>query len=169
MVLSTADSVLTRISHGFPTTTCCTARWQRLACFLLKQGVLTQHFVVDYSNLVTEQFTSSRYTNPWELRAKGRRSEDGRISSKYLLTETSSYRYLVRTRKNVEDSDGTVLFSISPVLTGGTLLTYQWAVRMNKPTFCIHANTSEPGSLLRDFLADFQIRDLNVAGPRRTT
>jgi hypothetical protein len=100
---------------------------------------------------------------------KGRRSEDGKINIKYLLTETYSYRYMVRTRKNVEDSDGTVLFSVSPVLTGGTLLTYQWAVKMNKPTLCIHANTSEPGSLLRDFLEHFQISDLNVAGPRRTT
>ncbi len=55
---------LTRISHGFPTTTCCTALLQRLACFLLKQGVLTQHFIVNDTNLVTEPFTSSRNANP---------------------------------------------------------------------------------------------------------
>jgi hypothetical protein len=51
---------------------------------------------------------------------KGRRSEDGTIPSQYQLQETPSTNYLQRTEWNVRDSDGTVIFSISEHLTGGS-------------------------------------------------
>src|SRR6202011_5716034 len=51
---------------------------------------------------------------------KGRKAEDGPINPKYPLKESSSVCYLQRTEWNVRDSDGTVLFSIAPILGGGS-------------------------------------------------
>ena len=42
---------------------------------------------------------------------KGRRAEDGRIPDRYTLEETTSTDYTVRTEKNVEWADGTVVFT----------------------------------------------------------
>ena len=39
---------------------------------------------------------------------KGRRAEDGIIPDRYPLTETPERNYQARTRRNVEDSDGTL-------------------------------------------------------------
>lgn len=50
---------------------------------------------------------------------KGRKAEDGPIDGRYQLQETPSSSYVERTEWNVRDSDGTVVFSIAAVLTGG--------------------------------------------------
>ena len=39
---------------------------------------------------------------------KDRRAEDGRIPDRYPLVETPERNYQARTRRNVEDSDGTL-------------------------------------------------------------
>ncbi len=41
---------------------------------------------------------------------QGRRAEDGRIPDRYPLVETPERNYEARTRRNVEDSDGTLRF-----------------------------------------------------------
>src|SRR5246127_3342882 len=64
---------------------------------------------------------------------KGRKAEDGPIDSKYPLKETPSPPYLQRTEWNVRDSDATVLFSIEPTLTGGSLRTMEFAQKHGKP------------------------------------
>ena len=46
----------------------------------------------------------------------GRKAEDGTIDPRYTLKETPSSGYVQRTEWNVRDSDGTVGFSIAPVL-----------------------------------------------------
>ena len=51
---------------------------------------------------------------------RGRLAEDGPIPARYTLRETPSANYLQRTEWNVRDSDGTVVFAVSPCLTGGT-------------------------------------------------
>src|ERR1700757_5544377 len=50
----------------------------------------------------------------------GRKAEDGPIDQKYPLKETPSASYIQRTEWNVRGSDVTVLFSVNPVLTGGS-------------------------------------------------
>ena len=70
---------------------------------------------------------------------KGRLAEDGPIVSKYNLRETESEEYPERTRANVADSDATLIFSHGP-LTGGSLLTQQFAEELGKP--CIHVDLS---------------------------
>ena len=44
----------------------------------------------------------------------GRRAEDGTIPGRYRLVEMDSPEYADRTRKNVEDSDGTLILNRKP-------------------------------------------------------
>jgi Circularly permutated YpsA SLOG family len=107
---------------------------------------------------------------------RGRRAEDGRISEQYHLIELSSISYAVRTKRNVREGDGTVVFSLDPILTGGNALTFEYAGQVKKPRIHIHKSAtdySEEGFLkelrrLKDFIESNQIAVLNVAGPRES-
>jgi hypothetical protein len=55
---------------------------------------------------------------------RGRKAEDGRIDDRYNLVELSTSSYPARTRRNIEESDGTVIFSLERLLSGGTKLTW---------------------------------------------
>jgi hypothetical protein len=98
---------------------------------------------------------------------KGRKAEDGPIGSKYLLKETPTSNYAQRTEWNVRDSDGTVIFSLAPALTGGSKKTIEFAIKHEKPWRHISCSGQydAPDSLLR-FISDHRIKILNIAGPR---
>lgn len=103
---------------------------------------------------------------------KGRWAEDGAIPARYLLTETPSPEPEQRTEWNVRDSDATVIFSIAPVLTGGSAYTLRMTRRWGRP--CLHLArmtfpVTEAAQHLIRFLQDHQVRVLNVAGPRVST
>jgi hypothetical protein len=53
---------------------------------------------------------------------KGRKAEDGKIAERYNLVELSTTSYPARTKRNIEESDGTVIFSLERLLSGGTKL-----------------------------------------------
>jgi hypothetical protein len=95
----------------------------------------------------------------------GRRAEDGVIPARYRLEETPGRNYAQRTRWNVRDSDATLIISLSPELSSGSLATRQWTEKMEHP--CLHLY---PGDEWRERMAAFfeatQVRILNVAGPR---
>jgi predicted Rossmann-fold nucleotide-binding protein len=96
---------------------------------------------------------------------KGRRAEDGRIPDRYPLEEASSSEYPVRTRMNVEDSDGTLIFTRgSP--RGGTLLTLKLARQLRKPHMLVDPSHEKEKSSVSTWIGHHQIRALNVAGPR---
>jgi hypothetical protein len=46
---------------------------------------------------------------------KGRKAEDWRIDDRYNLIELSSISYPTRSGRNIEECDGTVIFSLSHV------------------------------------------------------
>ncbi len=81
-----------------------------------------------------------------------------------------------RTRRNIEESDGTVIFSLNLRLSGGTKLTLDLANKLGKPVLHIYDTRKErisnPDSLrleiqaLTDFLSSNKIEILNVAGPQ---
>jgi hypothetical protein len=99
---------------------------------------------------------------------KGRLAEDGPIDPRYQLKETPSSDYSQRTEWNVRDSDGTVVFSIKPMLTGGSKKTVDLARKHGKPVLHIwrHCDSSSaPEHELFRFVAEHGIRTLNVAGP----
>ena len=99
---------------------------------------------------------------------RGRKAEDGPVPEYYRLQERASPKYRDRTRKNILDSDGTLIVSFGP-LTGGSALTEALAIRHDRP--CLHLNMEQvsPGkavAALEQWLQKFGISTLNVAGPR---
>ncbi len=92
------------------------------------------------------------------------------MDTKYILQETPSADYIQRTEWNVRDSDATVIISIAPVLTGGSLATKDLATAHQKP--CLHLSGAqsqlENAGNLRKFIREHKIRTLNVAGPRNS-
>jgi hypothetical protein len=99
---------------------------------------------------------------------KGRQAEDGVIPSQFQLRETGSSNYSIRTRRNVRDSGGTVIFSEGTELTGGTQETAEFAKKIRKPLLHLvsSAGIDEMATQLNAFLKEHGIVVLNVAGPR---
>lgn len=98
----------------------------------------------------------------------GRRAEDGVIPQRYPLTETPERDYRVRTRRNIEDSDATLIIHAGE-LEGGTALTLNLCRELGRPHLLVNAAAEPPdeaASRLRRFLADEGASVLNVAGPR---
>jgi len=98
---------------------------------------------------------------------KGRRTEEGALDVRFRLSETPSSSYLQRTEWNVRDSDATLIFSMSEVLTGGSKQTADFATQHGKPFFVMSPARAVSG--LISFLAEQKIERLNVAGSRKST
>ena len=99
---------------------------------------------------------------------RGRKSEDGSIDPRYNLQETPSSGYVQRTEWNARDSDGTVVFSIAPVLTGGSKKTVELAHKHHRPFIQISRDggPASPEQALLRFIQNNKIKVLNFAGPR---
>jgi hypothetical protein len=97
------------------------------------------------------------------------KAEDGPIDPKYPLKETPSESYIQRTEWNVRDSDATILFSIEPTLTGGSLRTMEFARKHGKPHLHLCAGNDTSADNLRAFFEYHDVKVLNVAGPRAST
>jgi hypothetical protein len=101
---------------------------------------------------------------------RGRIAEDGTLDSRYLLRETESERYRQRTRKNVEDSDGTLILNLGE-LSDGSLATLRFAERLGRPCLVVQLDTlADPDAAgrVRDWLRNHHIGILNIAGPRES-
>lgn len=99
---------------------------------------------------------------------RGRRAEDGRIPDRYPLRETSSPRYIVRTERNVEESDGTLVLSWGTP-SGGTLATVDSAGRLEKPCLVLDMSGLDDRTAASRACAWIDaegVAALNVAGPR---
>lgn len=101
---------------------------------------------------------------------RGRRAEDGVIPRRYPLKETPGARYIERTRRNVEDSDGTLI--VAPAAPGGgTRATLGHARRIGKPVLVVDPADARADAGLAPITAWLdlhRIRVLNVAGPRES-
>jgi len=97
----------------------------------------------------------------------GRKAEDGPIPPKYRLTELSSDDYSVRTRKNVEVADGTLILKRGE-LKGGTTYTAEVAAALKKPLFVIDVDEPVDQEAFAAWTQAEKIRTLNVAGPRES-
>lgn len=100
---------------------------------------------------------------------KGRLSEDGTIPAKYTcLVETASAEYPERTRKNVEESDATLIL-YRRKKGRGTNLTIKIAVQNSKP--CMQVDLRNPCSKaeFQRWLSANRIEVLNIAGSRESS
>jgi len=89
------------------------------------------------------------------------------------LLECEQDGYPARTRRNVIDSDGTLV--IGPYRSGGTRLTYETATEFHKPLFlvpCPGPPNAPPDPVhverFRTWLNRYSIQVLNVAGSRES-
>jgi hypothetical protein len=98
---------------------------------------------------------------------KGRLAEDGAIPPIYELLENDSPQYADRTRKNVLDSDATLILCRG-CPSGGTELTLRLAVRHKRPHRAVDLNNPPPPGQLRRWLSKVRPATLNVAGPRES-
>jgi Circularly permutated YpsA SLOG family len=96
---------------------------------------------------------------------RGRRAEDGRISDRYPLKETTSASYSSRTILNVRNCDGTLILTVGRT-AGGTLLTKRTAQKWHKPYLVVDLKKDPELAAVHDWLQQQAIRVLNVAGPR---
>jgi hypothetical protein len=96
---------------------------------------------------------------------KGRKAEDGTIAEKYPLKETSTSAYPERTRKNIEESDGTLIF-YDQKFDPGTALTLKLCKQLSKPYKLVNLATTTKIEGINDWLNSHEIRILNFAGPR---
>ena len=97
-------------------------------------------------------------------------AEDGVIDKKYPLWELPIGGYRQRTKKNVECSDGTIIF-YDTILQGGSKLTEEFCIKAGKPCELIDislVNTNIAIDLIRNFIHYKRIKVLNVAGPRES-
>ena len=98
---------------------------------------------------------------------RGRMAEDGPLDARYRLRETPSRQYAERTEWNIRDSDATVVFSMNREVTGGTALTLILARRLGKPVLHLIRDDDDAAAAdLLSFLLKYQVKKLNVAGPR---
>jgi predicted Rossmann fold nucleotide-binding protein DprA/Smf involved in DNA uptake len=99
----------------------------------------------------------------------GRRAEDGVIPDCYQLTETKARNYATRTKRNVRESDGTLVLNLGE-LDGGTLQTVEYAEKRGKPCLVVQLDDAvhpDPQEVA-EWLKEQSICVLNVAGPRES-
>ena len=99
---------------------------------------------------------------------RGRLAEDGKIPPRYLLTDTESSEYWIRTERNVIDSDGTLIL-YREKLKGGTEFTYRMTRKHRKPSLRIDMLDDPCPSAVRQWIVENAIGVLNVAGPRESS
>ena len=100
----------------------------------------------------------------------GRLAEDGVIPAKYQLMEIAEGGYRQRTRRNVADSDATLIVNIGE-LDGGTLATQVFAEKSGKPCLVVQADPGISEGMVDSVLAwlrQHDVKILNVAGPRES-
>jgi hypothetical protein len=99
---------------------------------------------------------------------KGRITENGPLPDKYHLIEMPTKSYSARTKKNIRESNGTLILSHGR-LTGGSEYTEKWVIKYDKPMIHIDLSSVTPfdaAVLINDWIVDYDIKVMNVAGPR---
>lgn len=102
---------------------------------------------------------------------KGRKAEDGQVPQKYHMEEMKKGGCPARTKKNIEASDGTVIFCQSRPSTG-TKLTVDHAVQIKKPVLVLEIDAVSKQAavgMIREWIARENIEVMNVAGPRQSS
>ena len=102
-----------------------------------------------------------------------RRAEDGPIPPRYPLRETESADYAVRTRRNVRDSDATLIVVRGMgQVTAGTRLTAEEARRTGRPLLIVDLDVigapDDAATEVARWITENGVATLNVAGPRES-
>jgi len=104
---------------------------------------------------------------PQGYKVEGNRSMKQRLKERFDLSEDSSPDYLSRTKKNVENSDGTLILVAEGEITPGSQKTIEFAEQAGKPYLLVTENTT--ANEIQQFIAKNNIKVLNGAGSRGST
>ena len=99
---------------------------------------------------------------------EGRKAEDGIIPELYPVKELTEGDYKDRTKKNVQDSGGTVIIYFGQP-SGGTERTLKYCLAEKKPYLLLDArevNAGRAAERIFEFLGVLPDATLNFAGPR---
>ncbi|MFC2152429.1 putative molybdenum carrier protein [Bacteroidota bacterium] len=100
---------------------------------------------------------------------KGRKSEMGIIPFRYPVVEIESEEYIDRTRKNIIESDGTLVIKDQNDFGEGTLEAIGLCEQFSKPYIIIETDTTiNAGYKFRKWIVENHIKVLNVAGNRQS-
>ena len=102
---------------------------------------------------------------------EGRKAEDGVIPARYPVKALNGKSYRQRTRKNVQESDGTAIIYFG-VLRGGTEQTLHFCMNERKPYLLIDGQEVKPeraAERINAFLYGLKGETLNFAGPRASS
>ena len=98
---------------------------------------------------------------------KGRLSEVGPIPDKYPVKDWRTKGYPARTKTNVLDSDGTLIFAHGKP-TGGTALTVKLCRELGKPVLVLDLDTPIGPEGVWRWGLEHDVFTVNVAGPRES-
>ena len=107
---------------------------------------------------------------------KGWRTESGTVGQLFRpkMREHASANYLGRTRRNVADSNATLIVTNTYPLTGGTLKTRYFCQEIMRPHLVVSLGEDDAVGKVRRWLSQFMQSEhptpfvLNVAGPRES-
>jgi len=99
---------------------------------------------------------------------KGRKAEDGPIPIHFPLKETKSANYEERTKKNIQDSEATLIIYLKE-LDKGSILCRQLCSELNIPFYIICLNKDIDIHLIQQWISNTSINKLNIAGPRESS
>jgi len=103
---------------------------------------------------------------PWLATSSGRCTNAIRSRLRlFPCSSTPEADYDTRTRRNVEDADGTLILNLG-TLDGGTALTVAHARQIGKPCLVVALEEGIEPAMFLTWLAEHRITVLNVAGPR---
>jgi Circularly permutated YpsA SLOG family len=100
----------------------------------------------------------------------GRLDEFGTIPERYPVKELEHGGFEDRTAQNIKDSDGTVIIYFRK-LGGGTKFTFECCKQLHRPYQLIDADkvsVDNAASAIGDFVRQYKIGVLNIAGPRQS-
>ncbi len=101
---------------------------------------------------------------------KGRKAEDGVIPLSYPLKETETSDYERRTLKNVDESQGILVF-VDGEPDKGTVLAIDRAEKQNKPIYIIHLtmNVEDQETGIINLLENQKVSVVNIVGPHESS
>lgn len=89
------------------------------------------------------------------------------MPDKYPMVETKAKDYKARTKRNIMESDGTLILNIGPLKTG-TALAAKIAEEAGKPLMVVQLDQDQQPIEVVTWLYENEIQFLNVADPRES-
>jgi hypothetical protein len=97
---------------------------------------------------------------------RGRMAEDGNIPPKYPLKETDEQQAILRTKKNIEEADGTLIL-FDKQMDEGTIHTLNYALEIKSPLYKIDLSKNYYSLVeMKEWIRKNEIKILNIAGSR---